>query len=250
MVDLYICDDNENIRKEIERIIQKQITIREYDMRIVLSTKKPEEVLKRAKENKHSGVYFLDVELKGEQMDGFELGKEIRSFDANGTVIYITAFKELAFRTFQYHIEALDYIVKEDGSKLEGAIGECLSEIVKRLKNTSQKEEREYYTLKLFDVLRHIPVDEIYYFETSQKAHRVGLCAKEEYLEFPGNLKEIEKELGDRFIRIHRSFIVNKEKISGLDRKSGQVIMENGDRPFVARSMRGKLEQAMKERGK
>ena len=59
------------------------------------------------------GVYFLDVELKDKSWDGFLLGCELRRRDPHGTLVYITSYGDLAWRTFQYHLEAFDYIVKE-----------------------------------------------------------------------------------------------------------------------------------------
>ena len=65
---------------------------------------------------------FLDVELKNEPMDGFGLGKIIRETDPRGFIIYVTAFEELAFETFRYHLEALDYIIKGDMEKMLNGI--------------------------------------------------------------------------------------------------------------------------------
>ena len=43
---------------------------------------------------------------------GFRLGRELRRRDPRGTLVYITSYEDLAWRTFQYHLEAFDYIVK------------------------------------------------------------------------------------------------------------------------------------------
>ena len=114
MIPVYICDDEETARVSIQRELEKEILIEGYDMQIVCAAGTPEELLNSLEEPAKRGIYFLDVELKGCKMNGFSLGQEIRKRDARGFLIYVTAFRELAFETFRYHLEALDYIVKEN----------------------------------------------------------------------------------------------------------------------------------------
>ena len=91
-----------------------------------------------AKQQTKRNIYFLDVELKHPEYDGFLLGREIRKIDPNGTIVYITSFKDLAYKTFQYHIEAFDYIVKDTQEQLHTSISECLQSIIQRLKDETK----------------------------------------------------------------------------------------------------------------
>lgn len=247
MINIYLCDDEPWIRQEIETIIQRQILIHGYDMEIVRSTGKPEELLNLCGQDGGGCIYFLDVELKGSAMDGFELGKKIRALDGGSTIIYITSFANMAFRTFQYHIEAMDYIVKGDGERMRSSIAECLSEVVKRLEAQGKKGERAYYTIRFLDTVRQIPVDEIYYFETSPRAHKVILYASQETMEFPGNLTEIGDELGDSFFRSHRAYLINLKQVKELLLKENTLIMKDGSRCLVARNMKSRLLKLLTE---
>ena len=109
MMPVYICEDEEKIRDAVRSWLEKQILIEGLDMEIALCTGSPEELLHHLSEEPRQGIYFLDVDLKGSFMDGFRLGQEIRKKDARGFLIYVTAFQDLAFETFRYHLEALDY---------------------------------------------------------------------------------------------------------------------------------------------
>ena len=97
-------------------------------------------------------------------MDGFGLGQEIRRLDSRGFLIYVTAFQDLAFETFRYHLEALDYIVKGNPRKMQEGIRHCLKVITERMRR-EEGEEREFFSVKVMDVVRHIPVDEIVFRE-------------------------------------------------------------------------------------
>ena len=106
MLPVYICEDDEAVRAAQEEFLRKLILMEGYDMELVLCTGHPEDVLLAAERHPKRGVYFLDVELKGEQMDGFLLGKRLRALDPRGFLIYVTAFSDLAFETVRYHLEA------------------------------------------------------------------------------------------------------------------------------------------------
>lgn len=89
-------------------------------------------------------------------MDGFTLGQEIRKLDSRGFLIYVTAFQDLAFETFRYHLEALDYIVKETTEQMLEGIQNSLNIITERMYN-EKREQREYFTVKVMDIIKHIP---------------------------------------------------------------------------------------------
>ena len=245
MLPVYICDDEEKMRKILSDEIARQILIGGHDMQTVLCTGDPEELLDMARQKQKRGIYFLDVDLKQKrsERDGFWVGREIRKFDPRGFIIYITSFRDLAFKTFQYHVDALDYIVKDDILKMLPAIRDCLRVIAKRMLEEMDAETSAapYFTVKMADSLRHIPLAEIICFETSPRTHRILLYTESERLDFIGKLSEIEEQAGNNFIRCHRAFLVNREKIRSVDLKNNEITMQNGQICLVSRSMKPKL---------
>ena len=109
MIGIYICDDEDAVRHQIQTALEWKIFVEDYDMKVVCSASGPRELLDAAEKEKR-GIYFLDVELKDGEWDGFRLGRELRQRDPYGTLVYITGYGDLAWRTFQYHLEAFDYI--------------------------------------------------------------------------------------------------------------------------------------------
>ena len=177
-------------------------------------------------------------------MDGFGLGQEIRKLDSRGFLIYVTAFKDLAFETFRYHLEALDYIVKGNPGKLKEGIRHCLEIITERMRK-EKGEEREFFSVKVMDVVRHIPVDEIVFFETAGRTHRIELHGLNDRLDFIGSMQELEEKLGGRFLRVHRAYLVNVEQIGELNLKDREIRMKNGEKCMFSRGMKGRLLEKM-----
>ena len=244
MVPVYICDDEEKIREALCLEIARQITIGDYDMEIALCTGSPFELLEAVQKEAKRGIYFLDVDLKqgDEELDGFWLGREIRARDSRGFIVYITFYGDLAFKTFQYHLEALDYIVKDDMLKMIPAIRECLGVIVKRIhEEGSLLSPSSCFTVKTGDAVRHIPLQDIICFETSSRTHRIVLYTQTERLDFIGKMAEIEEKMGDAFIRTHRSFLLNKEKIRSADFRKNEITMISGQICLLSRTLKSKL---------
>lgn len=240
MLPVYICEDDEQLRHMERTYLEKQIFIEGYDMEIVLCTGKPEEILDALSENPGRGIYFLDVELKGESMDGFSLGQEIRKRDARGFLIYVTAFRDLAFETFRYHLEALDYICKQDTEAMLAGISRCLRIVTERM--CGEKDAgREYFTVKVLDVIRHIPMEDILYFSTAGRTHRIELHARQDRLDFIGSIQELEQELGEGFLRIHRAYLVQVSQIGQVDLGRREVVLKNGERCAFSRNKRQEL---------
>ena len=129
MIGIYLCDDDRAVRRRIQEALERKIFVEDWDMEVVCSADSPGPLLEAlAERGPRRGVYFLDVELQDGDWDGFRLGQEIRRLDPHGTLVYITAYGELACRTFQYHLEAFDYIVKE-GEQTGSAAARCLEAV-------------------------------------------------------------------------------------------------------------------------
>ena len=237
MLPVYICEDDYEILCIQKEYIEKQILINGYDMKIAVCSRHPKEIIKSAMNFPQRGIYFLDVELKNEPMDGFGLGKIIRETDPRGFIIYVTAFEELAFATFRYHLEALDYIIKGDMEKMLNGIKQGLETVTRRM-SMEKGEQREFFTVKVLDVIKHIPVDEIMFFETSGRTHRIELHALNDRLDFIGSMQELEEQLGSQFIRVHRGYLVNSCQIGELDLKHKEIRMKNGEKCFFSRNAR------------
>ena len=113
MIAVYLCDDEDTVRHQMKTALEWKIFVEDYDMEVVCAAATAQELLDAVEDNRRS-VYFLDVDLKDGEWDGFTLGQELRRRDPHGTLIYITSYGDLAWKTFQYHLEAFDYIVKEE----------------------------------------------------------------------------------------------------------------------------------------
>ena len=245
MIKIYLCDDENAVRHQIKAALEWKICVENYDMKVACSAAGAKELL-AAMENGKQGVYFLDVELKDGEWDGFRLGSEIRRRDPHGIVVYITSYGDLAWRTFQYHLEAFDYIVK--GLEPIGPLAaQCLGEIHERLL-AERQAPTETFTLRTGEMVRHIPLSDILYFETASAPHHVILHTSGSRMDFLGSLNELEVQLGASFIRTHRSYLVAADKIEAVDLKHNKL-WAGGRECLLSRTGKTKLRKKQEESG-
>lgn len=238
MLDIYVCEDNAVQRQAIVQIIQNTVLIEELDMQLVLNTGNPYVLLEKIADSTNTGIYFLDIDL-GSNINGMKLAQQIRLSDPRGFIIFITVHSELSCMTFQYRVEAMDFILKDNPAEAEVKIRECLFNAIERYTLQTSRAHK-VYTIETGGRKISIDYDDILFFETSSNIHKVILHAKNRQIEFSSTIKELIKTLGGDFVRCHRLFLANKKNIKETDTKNRIIYFTNGETcPVSTRMMKG-----------
>lgn len=238
MLDIFVCEDHTVQRRSIVRIIQNTLLMEELDMQLVLDAGDPYVLLEKVKNNQNTGIYFLDIDLNS-SMNGMKLAQQIRLYDPRSFIIFITAHSELSYMTFQYRVEAMDFVLKDNPAEARVKIRECLLSAMERYALQTNKTHKRY-TIEAGGRRISVDYDDIFFFETSSNIHKVILHAKDRQIEFQSTMKELAGTLGDNFVRCHRSFLVNKNNIKEIDAKNRIIYFHNGETCLAStRMMKG-----------
>lgn len=235
MLNIFVCEDNVVQRRTIVQTIQNTILIEELDMQLVLDAGDPYVLLEKIKDSQNTGIYFLDIDLSS-NMNGMKLAQQIRLFDPRGFIIFITAHSELSFMTFQYRVEAMDFVLKDNPGEMKVKIRECLLNAMERYTLQTNKTHK-VYTIDVGGRKISVDYDDIFFFETSSNIHKVILHAKDRQIEFVGTIKELANSLDDNFVRCHRSFLVNKSNIKEVNAKNRIIHFTNGETCLMSTRM-------------
>ncbi len=238
MLDIFVCEDNAPQRRSVVQIIQNAVLIEELDMKLVLDTGDPYTLLEKVKTSQNTGIYFLDIDLNSD-MNGMKLAQQIRLFDPRGFIVFITAHSELSYMTFQYRVEAMDFVLKDNPAEMKVKLRECLLKAMERYTLQTNKTHK-VYTIEAGGRKISVDYDDILFFETSGNIHKVILHAKDRQIEFSSSLKDLTSTLDNNFVRCHRSFLVNKKKIKEIDAKNRIIHFSNGETCLMStRMMKG-----------
>ncbi|WP_253256091.1 LytR/AlgR family response regulator transcription factor [Formosa algae] len=147
-------------------------------------------------------VIFLDIQMP--DLKGTDFAKMI---PAETKVIFTTAYSDYAIQGFE--LDALDYLLKP-------ITFERFLKAVSKLKVThTEVSKTEYITIKSGYDLHKIKLEDIDYIE-SDSEYVVFYLNGRKIMSYQ-TLKSLEKTLPtSMFLRVHRSYIVNKAKVTGL----------------------------------
>jgi two-component system LytT family response regulator len=150
-------------------------------------------------------LIFLDINMPG--INGIDL---VRMLKNPPKVIFTTAYSEYAATS--YDLEAVDYLVKPfTPERFDKSINKFLNNPVSK----KETKENEFIFLKVRNELLKVQFADIQYIE-ARKDYLMVYTQQSSYLTLM-TMKSIEELLpSEIFIRVHRSYIVNKRMVTGV----------------------------------
>ena len=129
-------------------------------------------------------------------MNGLTLAKEVRRSDMLGYLIYITAYPEFSFKTFQYQLKVFNYIIKDDN--LLSHISETLDAVILEDKNRKHKEKDELLYIHSGELSHAISMNSIISIETTLQHKIIITTTKEKYV-----ISSSLFDIGERLVTVH-----------------------------------------------
>ena len=227
MLRVFIVEDDENHRELIESSISDLILFEELNATVELATEDPYKCLEYLQKTPDiKGLYFLDYQL-GTDINGLELAQRIREMDPNGRIVIVTVEGSMAFLTFSYRIEVLDYIIKSSVEEMQIKVRACVKTAYQRYTKMNPME-RQVLEIDLGRKLKTFPFKEVYYVETTKKqGHHLALYTSDGKVEFRGNLSSLKLRY-PYLIESHRGVLVNLDNVVCFDDKLNTLKMKNG----------------------
>jgi len=186
-------------------------------------------------------LLFLDVQMP--ECDGFDV-LEMLGPDLPHAVVFITAYDEYALRAFE--AGALDYLLKPfDDARFARALGRAKDKLAHYAPARAPLPKR--LVVKSPGQLLFVNVADIDWIEAA--SYYACLHVGRETHVIRRTLSDLERDLGEeRFVRIHRSIIVNLDRIQGLELRSDgdyEVVLRSGARLRLSRRFRKRLQERL-----
>ena len=158
-------------------------------------------------------LLFLDIQMPN--IDGMELA---HSLPTETRVVFTTAFKEYAFES--YEVNALDFLLKPIRyNKFLGSIEKARKVFELQQTVVQSKQQPNTVFIRVDGEWRNISVDQIIYVNGMKDYVMFYLDGEKKPLISHLTMKAVEELLpSDKFLRIHRSYIVAVDKIQKVDR--------------------------------
>lgn len=164
-------------------------------------------------------VDLLFVDINMPDISGIQL---IRSLAVKPMVIFTTAYKQFAFEGFE--LEAVDYLLKPiDFDRFSKAVSKAVDYHQYKKMSVYQAVTESLYVYSEYRMIK-IEVDKIEYIESMEDYIKINLIDQPKPVLTLMPLKKILEKLPEnKFIRIHRSYIVALGKIKSVYNKKIQL---------------------------
>jgi two-component system LytT family response regulator len=263
----------QTIKKKIRTVIVDDEPLARRNIRLLLKDEPEIEISGEAASGcealalirKHSpDLVFLDIQMP--EMDGFGVLENLEA-EQLPVIVFVTAFDHYALKAFEFH--ALDYLLKPfDDARFEKALRQAKRQIEQReVKDLSTRlvallEGRDGPTVETTGKPGHVSrllikssgrvfflkTEEIDYVQAEDYYVKLQVGRKGHLLR--ETMNEMEAKLDpSKFLRIHRSTIVNIDRIRELQQHfNGDyiVVLQDGTELKLSRSRREQLERLLK----
>lgn len=167
--------------------------------------------------DKEIDLLFLDIQMP--ELNGLELSRLIPE---RIRIVFTTAFEQYALDGFR--VNALDYLLKPvDYNEFLAASNRALEWFMMKQQSPTGNKEDEFIYVKSDYKLVQIRLDDILYIEGLKDYLKIYLENEPRPVLSLISMKSMEERLSSpRFMRVHRSYIVQMSKVKVLDK--GQII--------------------------
>ena len=244
--DALIVDDEELARQILRELLQSH-----PEIRIVAECANGFEAVKAIGEHK-PGLIFLDVQMP--KLTGFDV---LELLETDAAIIFVTAYDQYAMRAFEVH--AVDYLLKPvSRERFEEALERAKNRIGEKMPAPQQlaaaarppQQFLERLVVKDGTRVTIVPVAKLDYVEAQDDYVALASQGKKHLKQ--QTIASIEAGLDpSRFVRIHRSYIVNFERVTRIEpygKDSRLAILADGTRLPVSRSGYARLKSLLEDR--
>ena len=193
MLRIGICDDNAGARIALRAALERALDRRRGDGASFFEFSSGEGLLHWL--GKHAG-----------ELDGMETARRLRAADETLQLVFVTGYTDYVFDG--YAVGALGYLMKPPQP-------EQLDGVLDRAAAARLRDEEKVFLCRSGETLYRIPRKRILYFRSDRR--QVSCVAQGRTYVFYGKLDEVERDVGEGFVRIHQRYLVRAEAVDRLE---------------------------------
>lgn len=234
MLNFVICDDNTNILNKLSRMLESIFVNHNFEAQVAFQSKDADSILNFVNSNQ-TDVLILDINLHS-NITGLELARRVREQNKNCYIIFSTGHLEYAM--LAYKLKTFDYLPKPITS-------ERLEETVVRLFDDINGLPKKYIKIDNKNTL--IDENEVNYIKRDgmKLVYHTNHKDYEAYTSF----NKIQDSLPDNFIRCHKSFIANINKVVNVDPVTNMLFFEDNSCCDIGPKYKNNLMEVMRKNG-
>lgn len=221
MLSFILVDSSNEARQKVKKIINSVMITNDIEYEVKEFSNLTSELKDIINTNSFK-IYILAIGLDS-SVSGIDVGKVIRQNDWDSELIYLTNHDNMFEKVFRSVYKVFDFIEKFDS--MEKRVEKDIRKIVTR------KWDKSKYIYSNNRVNFEIFLDEILYIYRDTVERKLVVMTTNGYThKLNKNINELLKELDGRFRQVHRSCIVNTDKVNLYNWAKGYFVLDNNDK--------------------
>lgn len=216
---LAVCDDNQTDREYIKKFVLSWGENRKHNI-FIKEFQSAEAFLFEYEDVKDYDILLLDINMA--RINGMDLAKRIREDNQYVQIIFITGYPD--YISEGYEVSATHYLMKPVEKE------KMFNTLDRAVKNISKTERTLLFSIG--NTQKRVSADSIVYVESFY--HNIKVVTVAEAFEVKMTMYDMEKMLGEGFVRCHRSYVVGIKHISSIN--TSEIVLDSGIKLPLSRS--------------
>ena len=227
MIKCVIIEDEILAQKLLQKYIEKDMRLQ-----ILKVCNNGQEAFEYLSDNKID-IAFCDIQMP--LLNGIDLLKII---EYKPISILTTAYENYALQGFA--LDVVDYLLKPFSyDRFQQAVNKAVELYQFRIeKNQEKVNEEKFIYLRANQMMQKVFLDSILYIEALKDY--VQLITTDKKITIQDTMKSMEEQLPENYIRVHKSYIINKNKI---EKYTAQSVIVSAKEIPIGRAFKGNLKQ-------
>lgn len=213
MLSFVLCDDNITILDRLSKMLESLFIKYHFDAEVAFSSTSAKNTLQYVKNNIVNAL-FLDIDLKS-NISGLDLAKEVRKINKDVYIIFTSAHLEYILVAYQY--KTFDFIPKP-------ITVERLEDTIVRMIDDLNVENKRNVFIRLDNRNTIINQDSIKFIK--RDGMKLVFYTDSRTYETYSSFAKISEALPPNFVRCHKSYIANVNKITNIS-PNNTIIFDN-----------------------
>lgn len=234
MVATLTYDENKKELLEIVTLIKDMIAYMSEEEWRMMTASLPEELLQYVEETSIMDFLVYDVRNK----EGIENLRQFKAVYKDTSLCLIADTTLSPMEYMKPDILASSLLLRPfSAAQAKEIFTEFFQSALK--KRGSDESKKSFFIVESREGKIQVPYDQILFFEARNK--KIYVCTNKEEFGFYTTIEQLEEELPDYFIRCHRGFIVNSDKIRKVQLSQNVIFLTDGFDVPLSRSYKSVL---------
>lgn len=214
MLSFVVCDDNKAILDRFSKMLESIFIKHRLDAEISFASTDAKNTLQYL-ENNHVNALFLDIDLKS-NISGLDLAEKVRKINKQVYIVFTSAHLEYILKAYQY--KTFDFMPKP-------ITVERLEDTVLRMMDDMNDKNNKNYFIRLNN--RNTIINENSINFIKKDGMKLVFYTDSRTYETYSSFNKISEELPPNFVRCHKSYIANINKIEDVNPNKNTIVFNS-----------------------